>query len=74
MVFSGDAVVTLDPYNTRTGPRIVASAATADLDQALRSLEPIAQTEARTLLSGHGQPWLSGARSAVEEARKAKAD
>ncbi|QCY48596.1 MBL fold metallo-hydrolase [Glutamicibacter creatinolyticus] len=74
VVFSGDAVVTLDPYNTRTGPRIVASAATADLDQALRSLEPIAQTEARTLLSGHGQPWLSGARSAVEEARKAKAD
>jgi glyoxylase-like metal-dependent hydrolase (beta-lactamase superfamily II) len=70
VVISGDALVTLDPYTNTRGPRIVARAATADSERALASLEPLAQTEAGTLLPGHGEPFTGGARSAVEEARR----
>lgn len=68
-VLSGDALVTLDPYTGRTGPRIIAGAATADSALALRSLEAIADTGAPTVLPGHGEVWTRGAREAVERAR-----
>src|SRR5919205_349085 len=51
-VIAGDAIVTLDPYTGRTGPRLVARAATADTDRNLRSLGPLAATGARTVLTG----------------------
>ena len=70
-LLTGDALVTLDPYNARTGPRIVAGAATADSAQALESLEALAATGAGVLLPGHGEPWLTGTRSAVDAARTA---
>lgn len=70
VLLSGDALVTLDPYTGRTGPRIVAGAATADSAQALRSLDALAATGARVVLPGHGRPWLGGAAAAVEEARR----
>ena len=72
-VIAGDAVVTLDPYTGRTGPRIVARAATVDSARNLDALDALADTEAGTLLVGHGEPWRSGARSAVERARAAGA-
>lgn len=65
-VIAGDALVTLDPYTARTGPRIVAGAATADSELALQSLEAIAQTKAGRVLPGHGEPWLHGAAEAVQ--------
>ncbi|MCG7309430.1 MBL fold metallo-hydrolase [Brachybacterium sp. ACRRE] len=68
-VITGDALVTLDPYTGLRGPRIVAGAATADSGLALRSLEAIAETDARHVLPGHGQPFL-GARQAAAEARR----
>jgi hypothetical protein len=68
---AGEAVVTLDPYTARSGPRIVARAATADSERALRSLSEIAKTGARTVLTGHGPPWHEGTRSIVDEARAA---
>ncbi|MBI5159927.1 MAG: MBL fold metallo-hydrolase [Micrococcales bacterium] len=68
-VLSGDAVVTLDPYTARVGPRIVAGAATADSDLNLRSLEGIAESGVGTVLPGHGEPWRAGARAAVAQAR-----
>jgi hypothetical protein len=37
-VIAGDAIVTFDPYTGRSGPRIVARAATADAELALASL------------------------------------
>jgi glyoxylase-like metal-dependent hydrolase (beta-lactamase superfamily II) len=64
-LLTGDALVTLDPYNARTGPRIVAGAATADSSLALASLVALAATEARVLLPGHGAPWREGAQAAV---------
>lgn len=71
VVISGDALVTLDPYTARTGPRIVAGAATADFALNLASLDAIAETGAATVLPGHGEPWTQGAESAVEHARAA---
>ena len=67
----GDAIVMLDPYTGRRGPRIVARAATADSAQALASLDRIAETRATTLLTGHGEVWRQGAQRATEMARAA---
>jgi glyoxylase-like metal-dependent hydrolase (beta-lactamase superfamily II) len=68
-VIAGDAVVTLDPYTGRRGPRIVAQAATADPERALASLDALAATGARTVLCGHGEPWHGGAEAIVQQAR-----
>src|SRR4051794_36600402 len=69
VLIAGDAIVTLDPYTARTGPRLVARAATADTDRALRSLDALADTGARTVLCGHGEPWTDGIEAAVARAR-----
>jgi glyoxylase-like metal-dependent hydrolase (beta-lactamase superfamily II) len=69
VLFSGDALVTLDPYTGRTGPHIVAGAATADSGQALASLDRLAETGAGLVLPGHGEPWTEGVAGAVELAR-----
>jgi glyoxylase-like metal-dependent hydrolase (beta-lactamase superfamily II) len=69
-VISGDALVTLDPYTGHRGPQIVAGAATADSEQALRSLDRLAATGAGTVLPGHGEPWTAGVGTAVELARE----
>jgi glyoxylase-like metal-dependent hydrolase (beta-lactamase superfamily II) len=69
-VITGDALVTLDPYTTLTGPRLVAKAATADSAQNLASLDRIAETGATHLLPGHGEPWHGGAEEAVALARR----
>jgi glyoxylase-like metal-dependent hydrolase (beta-lactamase superfamily II) len=70
-VIAGDALVTLDPYTGRTGPRIVAGAATVDTARNLSSLQAIAETDATAVLVGHGTPWLHGAREAVRLATAA---
>jgi glyoxylase-like metal-dependent hydrolase (beta-lactamase superfamily II) len=70
-IIAGDALVMLDPYTGETGPRIVAGAATADSERALRSLDALAAIEAGTVLTGHGEPWRGGAADAVEDARRA---
>lgn len=69
-VLTGDALVTLDPYIGRTGPRIIAGAATANSAQALRSLDAIAATSAHHVLPGHGDPWTGGAAEAARIARE----
>jgi len=66
VVFTGDALVTLDPYTGRTGPRVVAQAGTSDAPLARRSLDLVAATGAHTVLPGHGEPWTHGAREAAE--------
>jgi glyoxylase-like metal-dependent hydrolase (beta-lactamase superfamily II) len=70
-LLAGDALVTLDPYTGRTGPRVVSGAATADSHEALASLSRLAETGAGTVLPGHGAPWTRGVQSAVEQAREA---
>lgn len=70
VLITGDALVTLDPYTGERGPQIVSGAATADSAEALRSLDVLASTAARTVLPGHGDPWLHGIGAAVEKARE----
>jgi glyoxylase-like metal-dependent hydrolase (beta-lactamase superfamily II) len=72
-VIAGDAIVTLDPYTAKRGPRLVARAATVDSERNLRALDALAQTGARTVLVGHGEPWHGGAEAAVARAREAGA-
>jgi glyoxylase-like metal-dependent hydrolase (beta-lactamase superfamily II) len=71
VLFTGDALVTRNPYTDETGPRLVSRAATASSEQALRSLDRIEATGAGTLLPGHGDPWSGGAKEAVRLAREA---
>jgi glyoxylase-like metal-dependent hydrolase (beta-lactamase superfamily II) len=70
-IIVGDAIVTLDPYTARRGPRLVARAATADVERNLGALDALAETQARTVLVGHGETWTKGIESAVSEARRA---
>jgi glyoxylase-like metal-dependent hydrolase (beta-lactamase superfamily II) len=71
VLIAGDAIVTLDPYTARRGPRLVARAATVDSERNLASLDALAATGARTVLTGHGEPWTGGVEAAVEQARRA---
>ena len=70
-VIAGDALVLLDPYTAKQGPRLVARGATADVDRAMRSLDALAETGAATVLTGHGPAWRDGADAATERARAA---
>lgn len=72
-VITADALVTLDPYTNKRGPRLVARAATADVKVNLVSLERIEQTGAQVVLPGHGEPFRSGVAAAVRMAREAGA-
>jgi len=68
-VIAGDALVMLDPYTARKGPRLVARAATVDSERNLGSLDALRETGATTVLTGHGEPWREGIAAAVERAR-----
>jgi len=70
-VLTGDALVTLDPYTGRRGPRAVARAATNDARLALASLDAVAALDVAAVLPGHGEPWFQGTRAAVDAARAA---
>jgi glyoxylase-like metal-dependent hydrolase (beta-lactamase superfamily II) len=65
----GDEIVTYHPLSGRRGPRIQPSAFNVSSEQALASLDRLEQIEAALMLSGHGEPWTSGPRAAVEQAR-----
>jgi glyoxylase-like metal-dependent hydrolase (beta-lactamase superfamily II) len=67
-VIAGDALVMLDPYTAKPGPRLVARGATADVERATRSLDALAETRAATVLSGHGPAWRDGAEAAAAKA------
>jgi glyoxylase-like metal-dependent hydrolase (beta-lactamase superfamily II) len=71
VLITGDAIVTLDPYTGRTGPRLVARAATVDSRRNLESLDALRATGATTVLTGHGEPWTDGIESAVTAAKAA---
>jgi glyoxylase-like metal-dependent hydrolase (beta-lactamase superfamily II) len=71
VVLAGDALVTLDPYTARTGPRLVARAATVDSERNLLALDALERTGAQCVLTGHGAPWLDGVEAAVAAARAA---
>lgn len=70
ILFSGDALVTLDMTRGRTGPQIIRGPVTEDADAALDSLDLLAATKAQTVLPGHGEPWHEGVERAVKIARE----
>ncbi len=70
LLFSGDALVTIDCTRGETGPQVIRGPVTGDADRALESLDILAATKAETVLPGHGEPWLDGVASAVEIARR----
>jgi glyoxylase-like metal-dependent hydrolase (beta-lactamase superfamily II) len=67
-VIVGDAFVALDPYTGRSGPCIVAGAATADSGEALSSLGRLASADADVALTGHGPVWHGSLRDAADRA------
>ena len=70
LLFSGDALVTLDMTRGRTGPRIIRGPVTEDADRAMESLDVLAATKAQTVLPGHGEPWMDDVTRAVALARQ----
>jgi glyoxylase-like metal-dependent hydrolase (beta-lactamase superfamily II) len=73
LLFSGDALVTLDVVRGplgRKGPQIALGPFSEDTDLARESLAVLAGTNADMVLPGHGEPWPHGVKSAVEIARQ----
>jgi len=73
LLFSGDALVTLDVARGprgRPGPQIVRGPHTEDVALAVESLDVLVATHAGTVLPGHGEPWLDGIKRAVDIARQ----
>jgi glyoxylase-like metal-dependent hydrolase (beta-lactamase superfamily II) len=73
LLFSGDALVTLDVVKGprgRQGPQVVRGPFAEDPALAVESLGALAATNARSVLPGHGEPWPHGVKSAVEMARQ----
>ena len=73
VLFSGDALVTLDVTRGprgRKGPQVVGDPFAEDAELALESLDLLASTRAGTVLPGHGEPWPDGIESAVKVARE----
>jgi glyoxylase-like metal-dependent hydrolase (beta-lactamase superfamily II) len=71
VLFSGDAIVTLNPYTGSVGPQMVARAATADSARNIESFDDIEATGASIVLTGHGEPWRDGVADMVKRARAA---
>jgi glyoxylase-like metal-dependent hydrolase (beta-lactamase superfamily II) len=71
VVFTGDAMCSLDPIYGHTGPRPMPDAMNTSGEGVRRSFEKIEGLDAQHLLFGHGEPWSGGAREGVALARRA---
>ena len=70
LVFTGDALVTVDQFAGRTGPTIVSRCFTHDSKAALAALDRLDELTADVLLPGHGEPFTGGIQTATEQARQ----
>jgi glyoxylase-like metal-dependent hydrolase (beta-lactamase superfamily II) len=68
-LFAGDAICSLNPLTGETGPQLMPRALTRDVQQALGSLDRLADPRARVILPGHGEPIAEPA-AAVERAKR----
>ncbi len=71
VVFTGDALCTLNPLTGRLGPQIMPSGLNLDSKQAMSSLDNLAGLKADVLLAGHGDPWTDGVPEAIRLAKAA---
>lgn len=69
VLFSGDALATLDVLTREQGPRLMPDALNSDPTQARESLDSLKPLEANTLLPGHGDPWAGTPAEAVARAQ-----
>jgi glyoxylase-like metal-dependent hydrolase (beta-lactamase superfamily II) len=69
ILFTGDALSTIDLLTGRAGPAVPPDFINESSAQALESLARLEGLRAQTVLTGHGEPWTGGIRSAVEIAR-----
>ncbi len=69
VLFSGDALVTLDTSTGYKGPSVIRGPVTHDAELARRSLDRLEQIPADIMLPGHGEPWTQGIRQAALRAR-----
>jgi glyoxylase-like metal-dependent hydrolase (beta-lactamase superfamily II) len=71
VVFVGDLLCTLSFFTGRSAdPQLQTRASNRSSDQAMRSLDRLAGIAARTVLPGHGIPWLDGVEAAAASARR----
>ena len=70
ILFSGDALVTLNVATGARGPRIKPGSFNENSSLALQSLSEIEGSSAGTILSGHGEPYSGSVADAVAEARR----
>jgi glyoxylase-like metal-dependent hydrolase (beta-lactamase superfamily II) len=68
VVFTGDSLVTFDPYTQRRGPQLMLCGVQHDEAGAAEALVRLASADAATVLPGHGAPWTEGTASACERA------
>jgi glyoxylase-like metal-dependent hydrolase (beta-lactamase superfamily II) len=73
VVFTGDALVTLDCYTGKVGPRLLARESNDDNVGAMASLDTLAGLRARVVLPGHGDPFEGDIKQAAEAAKAAGA-
>ena len=71
LVFTGDALVTLDDLTGGVGPRVLCRAFSQSGEQALSSLDRLSRLAGDVLLPGHGHPWPGAPSDAVHAARLA---
>lgn len=69
VVFSGDAMATLDVLTREQGPRLMPDPLNSDSAQARKSLDAFEPLSGDTLLPGHGEPWNGSMADAVAQAR-----
>jgi len=70
---AGDALVTRHRTSPKAGPQLLPTMFQFDTDWARESLELLRASESRTLVPGHGEPWVGPASAAVDAALAAGA-
>lgn len=70
LLFTGDALVTADPFSGRIGPTVMSRGLSHDGDTALAALDRLDELTADVLLPGHGAPFTGGIQTAVKQARQ----
>jgi glyoxylase-like metal-dependent hydrolase (beta-lactamase superfamily II) len=68
VAFTGDSLVTLDPYTRRDGPQLMLCGVQHDESGARDALEKLAREQCETVLPGHGEPWTDGLGAACDQA------
>lgn len=68
VLFTGDALVTVDVVTGDPGPQLLPEYDNEDFSLAKASLSRLRETNATLVLTGHGKPWPDGIEAAVSKA------